>query len=1193
MADALVLDAEHPWPWLDAFPESAERFFNGRDEEKAALFRCLLSAPVTVLFGKSGLGKSSLLQAGLFPRLREERLLPVYVRLLHDSDAPCASAQIVKRLCEEVYRSRAAAPDSHALNYRYREEVEDRAEAIVFTDDLWAELHRSDIELLDGNGKRWQPVFVLDQFEEIFTLAAQNPARQQQLFYELGDLLENRIPKTLAERLNSDDELFDQLNPDIQPYRFLISLREDYLPDLEEWSELIPRLALNRFRLLPMSRNQAIDAVEKTGGRLVDHNDAENIVRYLSDARVKQAASPHKRRGPGQIEPALLGLMCAGLNDERINAEQAKLKTDDLAQSGGLIVERFYDDALKRLPDTAGEFIEQRLITSDGVRLAYPIRSVANEKSLNQEHLQILLDKRLLRREALESGDRIELVHDRLAQVALQRRLQRQEYLDALKEKRRRLRWLLGGASLILLLTMFAVYMWHAQDKAWQAETKAKNAWMVATGTRLVIEGGSITAGTREGGTMMGLLKVIAGYRLAKAANSGEALLDEVLQTEYLKFLPLKWLRESSALVSSVAFSPDGTHIVSGSYDNTLRLWDAKTGAAIGQPMTGHTAPVHSVAFSPDGNRIVSGSADKTLRLWDAKTGAAIGQPLASHTQEVTSVAFSPDGNRIVSGSYDNTLRLWDAKTGAAIDQPMTGHTAPVHSVAFSPDGNRIVSGSWDNTLRLWDAKTGAAIGQPMTGHTASVHSVAFSPDGKCIVSGSMDTTLRLWNVNTGTAIGQPLIGHSGDVQSVAFSPDGNRIVSGSWDKTLRLWDANTGTSVGQPLTGHTSGVLSVAFSTDGRRIVSCGYDNTLRLWDAQTDIANGQPLIGHTLPVESVAFSRDSSRIVSGSWDATLKLWDAKTGLAIGQPLTGHTERVWAVDFSPDGRRIVSGSEDKTLRLWDAKTGAAIGQPLTGHTESVWSVVFSPDGSRIVSGSEDKTLRLWDAKAGAAIGQPMTGHTASVHSVAFSPDGNRIVSGSMDTTLRLWNANTGTSVGQPLTGHTGPVFSVAFSRDGGRIVSGGDDGELRLWDAKTGAAISHYATGTGSVDTVALSRDGNRIVSGSWDNTLRLWDAKTGAAIGQPLTGHTSGVLSVAFSPDGSRIVSGSYDSTLRLWPVFDGWADELCKKLDRNMSRKEWREWVSPEIAYHEQCPGLPVPADEAEEERAPPANPVEAPS
>ena len=194
--------------------------------------------------------------------------------------------------------------------------------------------------------------------------------------------------------------------------------------------------------------------------------------------------------------------------------------------------------------------------------------------------------------------------------------------------------------------------------------------------------------------------------------------------------------------VLSVAFSPDGKSIVSGSDDNTLRLWDLQ-GNPIGQPFQGHESSVWSVAFSPDGKAIVSGSDDRRLRLWDLQ-GHQIVQPFQGHESWVWSVAFSPDGKAIVSGSVDKTLRLWDLQ-GNQIGKPFQGHESRVMSVAFSPDGKAIVSGGWDNTLRLWDLQ-GNQIGQPFQGHEDSVLSVAFSPDGKTIVSSSADHTLRLWH---------------------------------------------------------------------------------------------------------------------------------------------------------------------------------------------------------------------------------------------------------------------------------------------------------------------------------------------------------------------------------------------------------------------------------------------------------------
>ncbi|KAJ7190085.1 WD40 repeat-like protein [Mycena pura] len=589
--------------------------------------------------------------------------------------------------------------------------------------------------------------------------------------------------------------------------------------------------------------------------------------------------------------------------------------------------------------------------------------------------------------------------------------------------------------------------------------------------------------------------------------------------------------------VESVAFSPDGTKIVSGSLDGTVRIWDSHTGAALGAPLEGHTDFVRSVAFSPDGMQIVSGSDDRTVRIWDSQTGAALAAPLEGHTESVQSVAFSPDGMRLLSVSPEGTVQIWDSQTGAALGaSSLEGLTSWFESVAFSPDGMQIVSGSGDSgsgdaTVQIWDSHTGAALGAPLKGHTNAVISVAFSPDGMRIVSGSYDFNVQIWDSETGAALGAPLEGHTMPVESVAFSPDGLWIVSGSMDYTVRIWDSQTGAALGAPLEGHTDTVRSVAFSPDGMQIVSGSHDGTVRIWDFQT-AALAAPLEGHTGIVASVAFSPDGMQIVSGSHDTTVRIWDSQTGAALGAPLEGHTAAVRSVAFSPDGTQIVSGSRDHTVRIWDSQTGAALGAPLQVHTYWVQSVAFSPDGLRLVSGSSDGTVQIWDSQTGAALGAPLKAHTFSVDSVAISPDGMRIVSGSSDSTMRIWDSQTGAALGAPLEGHTSWVQSVAFSPDGLRLVSVSNDKTMRIWDSQTGAALgapleghTHYAV------SVAFSPDGLWLVTGSTDNTIRVWDSQTGAAIGAPLEGHTATVKSVAFSPDGMRIVSGSHDHTVRIW--------------------------------------------------------------
>ncbi|KAG8899904.1 hypothetical protein FRC00_000712, partial [Tulasnella sp. 408] len=232
------------------------------------------------------------------------------------------------------------------------------------------------------------------------------------------------------------------------------------------------------------------------------------------------------------------------------------------------------------------------------------------------------------------------------------------------------------------------------------------------------------------------------------------------------------WTRSVASEVNSVAFSPDGTLLASGSHDHTVRLWDPHTGRQIGGPLAGHSGIVWSVSFSADGRLLASGSRDKTIRLWDIQTGKQVGEPLKGHSDTVCSVCFSPNSKLLASGSDDNTIQLWDIQTGTRMGKTLNGHRDEVSSVCFSPDGKLLASGSDDTTIRLWDPRTGSQAGEPLRGHRDSVYAVCFSPDGKLLASGSGDKTIRLWDPETGRQMGEPLAHHISLVRSICFSPD-------------------------------------------------------------------------------------------------------------------------------------------------------------------------------------------------------------------------------------------------------------------------------------------------------------------------------------------------------------------------------------------------------------------------------------
>jgi WD40 repeat protein/GTPase SAR1 family protein len=540
---------------------------------------------------------------------------------------------------------------------------------------------------------------------------------------------------------------------------------------------------------------------------------------------------------------------------------------------------------------------------------------------------------------------------------------------------------------------------------------------------------------------------------------------------------------------SSVAFSPDGRWLASGSFDSTVKVWDRASGKPI-RSFQGHQSKVRTVAFSPDGRWLASGSDDNTVKVWDPATGKPI-RSLQGHQGGVNSVAFSPDGQWLASGSDDRTIMLWDSGSRKLI-RSLKGHQKEVNSVAFSPDGRCLASVSDDDTVKVWDPISGKLI-RSFEGHQSAVFSVTFSPDGRWLASGSDDKTVKVWDSASGQ-LPRSLEGHQDWVRSVVFSPDGRWLASGSFDKTVKVWDLASGRVI-RSLAGHQGVVLSVAFSPDGRWLASGSDDKTVKVWDS----ASGQLLRsieGHQDGVRSAIFSPDGRWLASGSADSAVKVWSPARGKLM-RPLEGNQSGVLSLTFSPDGRWLASGSDDRTVKVWDSATGQLIRslEHRQGWVSCLISCLsFSPDGKWLACGSDDKTVKVWDLASGQLL-RSLEGHQDWVGSVVFSPDGRWLASGSYDTTVRLWDLATGKLL-RSLDGHQSVVRAVAFSPDGRWLASGSDDDTVKVGDPATGRLLRSLEGHRGGVHSVIFSPDGRWLASCSDDNTVKLWDVETGAEV-------------------------------------------------------------------------------------------------
>ena len=522
---------------------------------------------------------------------------------------------------------------------------------------------------------------------------------------------------------------------------------------------------------------------------------------------------------------------------------------------------------------------------------------------------------------------------------------------------------------------------------------------------------------------------------------------------QQLDILPDKGLFE-------VAFSPDGK-MLAGTGINTvdrtragvIKFYDVATGRLINTlTATQRTKSnesskrVSSIAFSPDGQLLASGSADDgTIKLWDVETG----QNIATFTEKpqprssMLCVVFSPDGTKLAVGSVAG-IKLLKVPTGEHIytqqhiDFGKLEFPARIFSVAFSPDGTKLASASWDG-VKLWEVETGQNI-TTLRGHTRVVSSVAFSPDGLTFASDSVDG-VQVWEAATGGHI-TTLAGPPNFVTSIAYSPDGTRIATGSADArkaehTVKLWDVETEENIAT-LQGHTDLVTTIAYSRDGTLLASGSQDQTVKLWDVETG-HNIATLKGHEKRVFSIAFSPDGTKLASGSEDTSIRLWEIPTGKAlhilggVNSPQVGVTVLpaprpgeditelqaddaadlepeiirglVFFVAFSPDGTKLAAVVLDSgETTLWDVGTGQHI-TTLTNERPSAWVVAFSPDGTKLAvgTGTGSNTVELWDVSTYKPVAA-FPGHKGWVHAVAFSPDGTKLASGSVDGTVVLWD---------------------------------------------------------------------------------------------------------------------------------------------------------------------------------------------
>lgn len=1122
--DSVDVNEERPWLSLLPFTEATQRFFFGRDEEIRDVFLRVREHPLTVLYGPSGLGKTSLLGAGLMPKLRAEGYRPMLVRLAYEEGAPPLVEQVSRALDGLFGTSPAAGVASAPQN------------AAATT--LWERLH--DRRLRPAELAAAPPVLVFDQLEEIFTLTEQFPARKREaaaFFEELADLVENRPPASLQRRLRADRALARELDFTASPARVVLTLREDYLSHLEVWKKALPALMRNRMALNPLTGPHALDAVVKPGrlggSELVSEEVGRRIVCFVAK---QPSGTPLDEI---RAVPPLLSLLCYELNEARLAASPpaASIGVDEVDRQGADILQNFYDRSFAGLPVEVRRFVEDWLITVGGHRNA-----VAREDALAELRdkgipdagwaLDQLVNGRLLSAEDRSGIQRLEITHDVLAPLAVlsrDRRREREraeraeaeqqearERVLAARRQRTRLRWIIAAVSVAAAAAVVAASLAVFSARRATAAGQLANA-LVDEASRKAV--GAAHNSFARGDSRAGLAYLAEALRYRpENERIRAAAASYLVQTPIVAPLPIGSPMRHKGPIEVATFSPDSRRVLTASDDGTAQVWDAASGRPLGPPLR-HDEDVLDASFSPDGGRVVTASVDGTARIWEAANARPIGAPLR-HDGPVRSAAFSPDG-RLVLTVAGGRARLWDAATAQPIGIPL-GSRGQILAASFSPDGRSILTAGLLGAT-LWDAASGAPAGSSV-GEGRPAVSAAFSPDGRWILTGGAGEA-QVWDVTSGQAIG-PSMRHSIEPLRATFSPDGRRVLTAG-DDAVGIWDM----AGGEPAVIRHDGVKAAGFSADGRWVVTAGADNDVRFWDA----ASGRDLgvrLNEDAAVSKVSFSADGRWVLTASGN-TARVWNAAIGRAVAERIR-EDDAVNAASFSPDGRWLLTGGEDGVLRVRDAARGLPVGPPiLTGS--AVETALFSADGRWILTAGRNGTARVWAATSGHPAGPPIHSQRA-LENAAFSPDGRFVVTTLDDGVARVWDSTTGKPIGQPMK-HGGLIVSAAFSNDGSLVATASDHLTARVWEASTGQPAAGPFRHRTAVQTASFSPDGSWLATGTADGTAAIWDVASGETLGAAMK-HDRGVVAASFSPDGRLLATAdaSDRALVQLWRAPSG---------------------------------------------------------
>ncbi|TAF64473.1 MAG: hypothetical protein EAZ55_11600 [Cytophagales bacterium] len=1152
---------QYRYPGSRPFSVEDKKMFFGRDQDILEVAKFINVEKLVVLCSRSGMGKSSLINAGVVPKLIEENeYIPFTIRLNSYAEINQTYNEIMPIFKERL----ALAIDKYYTDkgiYSY-----DIDNFLLKIDDsdvtVWQML--KSVQLLhkqkEPNSKKTL-LLIFDQFEELFTY----PEGEQHFAETIAELLNQTTPRdfkrSFKRKLYENPELLseDELNFLDEPLeiKILFSIRADKLNFLNRLTTHLPNILRNCYELQPLTREKATTAIIRPARKKDESYISEPF--YYSPEALEKILDYLTQNDTKDIESFQLQVLCQHIEEDIVMSKQDDfVEVDDIGDLKD-VYQNYYQNQIARIKEPKDQeyarvLIEEGLIFEEEQRrISLYEGQIRRMYKISPELLQELVDAHLLRAEPSPEGDgfNYELSHDSLVAPILKAKTNRKSEEHFLKEKleMKRLaeqerkekliyarRFAIGGGAALIIFVIMLVVIILVNNLRTSVISQKDILARQDTANNLAAKALQLQ---RQDPTN-------ALWLIQKAIQTMPDNIDKsslwLIRSNILddnSFYEKVCTNAHEEGISTMTVSPDGKWIVTADATGKLVLWNEK-GVKI-QTFKEDGMKFAYVSFTMDSQQFVAGGTfvntdGKRARIlkYNIKNTKSNGTEIIKLglDSKLAGLVCSPDGVSIfvafnVDNGVNRTAAIWKYNLNGIREKQLerkTGNFLHISAIAVSKDGKKVASASYEDfstaNLQLWSS-TGNFLSETEVDSDglAIVSYLDFHPTGNYLLSASQDKRVTKWNILTNDFVEEQIFrGHSAEVNMAVFSPDGKSILTASNDNEAILWALN-GKAI-KNFKGHTDKVTAVAFDKTGDYVFTSSMDKRMLFWN----LKGFQRLVikGHKAPITAVDASRDGKYFASTSEDATIKIWK-NNGQNLLSIENAHDDNILSINFHPNSAQFITCSQDGNLKLWNLK-GQNIQTWRPADSEHLYTAHFTPDGNQILVGAETKSVLL-DAKTGKVIKSWDDGSKV----VLMSDNGTVVIA---SVTIKAGKANDMKDFENSEAYNTElPQFYNAGAIDtkGNYLIVGREDNTAKIWDMKKEIAISNLRGHEAPVTCTAFSLDGKYVATGSSDMTIRIWDFNGKELF--TLSGNTRSINAVCFSPDGKYIISGGKDNNLIVW--------------------------------------------------------------